>query len=80
MKKSNPTLPAKSSGMMSAALTLLLTMTLTGCIAPRHYKTISADREVRRLLTAKPDARWLEIRQALQEKIEVLENSHTNKQ
>ncbi len=72
--------------MTSAVLTLLLTLTLTGCA---HYKVISQDRQIVRLQTSKPftpsidgwfipDARWLEIRQAIADKIELLENQNTN--
>src|SRR2546423_14216343 len=57
---------------------------LTGCA---HYKVISADKTVRRLKAQQlftapgdgwfvPDARWLELREALAEKIEGLEHSN----
>ncbi|HUR45542.1 MAG TPA: hypothetical protein VMZ27_06630, partial [Candidatus Saccharimonadales bacterium] len=65
--------------------------TWTGCT---HYKVISADRTVRPLRAGEnwkapvdgwfaPDARWLEIRQAIADKIEELEthdrtNTHGN--
>ncbi len=54
---------------------------LTGCA---HYKVISADKTVHRLVAQKPftppvdgwfvpDARWLQIREAIADKIEDLE-------
>jgi hypothetical protein len=54
----------------------------TGCA---HYKVIDADKTVRRLKSGQPwtapmdgwfvpDARWLELRQAVADKIERLEN------
>jgi hypothetical protein len=63
-------------------LPIALSMTIwTGCA---HYKVIDADKTVRRLnahdqFTAPvdgwfvPDARWLQIREAIAEKIETLE-------
>ena len=69
--------------MTSAALIGLSMMTWTGCA---RYKVISADREVRRLKANGifkapvdgwfvPDARWLELREALADKIEQLERT-----
>ena len=66
-------------------LPIALWMTIwTGCA---HYKVIDADKAVRRLQandTFKspcngwfvPDARWLEIREAIADKIETLEKTH----
>ena len=58
-----------------------LMMISTGCA---HYKVIDADKTVRRVKAQQaftaprdgwfvPDARWLELREALAEKIETLE-------
>ena len=63
-------------------LPIALSMTIwTGCA---HYKVIDADKAVRRVKAQQaftapvdgwfvPDARWLEIREAIAEKIESLE-------
>jgi hypothetical protein len=69
----------------SPALTLLTLcpILLTGCA---HYKVIDADKTVRRLKAHDtfvapsdgwfvPDARWLDLRQALADKIEQLEST-----
>ena len=70
--------------MKSISITLSLvglSLLLTGCV---HYKVIPADKTIHRLkanetFTAPfagwfvPDARWLEIREALNQKIEELE-------
>jgi hypothetical protein len=59
-------------------------MILSGCVT---YKVISADRQVLRLQANKPfipaidgwfvpDARWQEIRQAIADKIELLETNN----
>ncbi len=67
---------------MMKLLPIALLMTIwTGCA---HYKVIDADRAVRRLNAKQPftapvdgwfvpDARWLEIREAIADKIESLE-------
>jgi hypothetical protein len=58
-------------------------MIWSGCA---HYKVIDADKAVRRLQASEtfkppfdgwfvPDARWLELREALADKIESLEHS-----
>ena len=64
-------------------LPIALLMTIwTGCA---HYKVIDADKTVHRLKAQQaftapvdgwfvPDARWLEIREAIADKIETLEN------
>lgn len=72
----------KSSGTTKLALIAAWMMISTGCA---HYKVISADRTVHPLRAGEswkapvdgwfvPDARWLEIRQAIAGKIEELEN------
>ena len=75
--------PAKSfttTKLLPIALSMLI---WTGCA---HYKVIDADKTVRRLKahdTFKapvdgwfvPDARWLELREALADKVEALETS-----
>lgn len=69
--------------MMSAALIGAWLMTCSGCAT---YKVVSQDRAVRRMEAAKPfippvdgwfvpDARWLEIRQAIADKILGLEQA-----
>jgi len=61
-------------------------MTCAGCA---HYKVISSDRIIRRIKADEPfhapsdgwfvpDARWLEIRDALAERIDKLESQSTN--
>ena len=61
----------------------LLMMTCAGCA---HYKVISSDKTVRRIKAHEPftapidgwfvpDARWLELRDALADKIQQLESS-----
>ena len=67
---------------MTKLLPIALSMVIwTGCI---HYKVIDADKTVRRLQAHSqfiapsdgwfvPDARWLELREALADKIESLE-------
>ena len=72
----------KKSSVMTKLLPIALSMlTWTSCA---HYKVIPADKTIRRLkahdpFTAPvdgwfiPDARWLELRQALADKIEALE-------
>ena len=73
--------PKKFSATMKL-LPIALSMTIwTGCA---HYKVISADKTVRRLKANDafkapvdgwfvPDARWLELREALADKIEQLQ-------
>jgi hypothetical protein len=72
----------KLSIAMELALIAVWMMISTGCA---HYKVISADRTIHPLRAGEtwhapvdgwfvPDARWLEIRQAIAEKIEELEN------
>ena len=67
--------------MSKLLLGILLAALLPGCT---HYKVISSDKTVRRLQANEPftpacngwfvpDARWLEIREAIAEKIEHLE-------
>ena len=75
--------PVKLSAMMKL-LPIGLSMTIwTGCA---HYKVIESDKTVRRLKAQQaftapvdgwfvPDARWLELRQALADKIEALEKT-----
>ena len=71
----------KSSGAKQLLLMAAWMTTWTGCT---HYKVISADRTVHPLRVGEtwkapvdgwfvPDARWLEIRQAIADKIEELE-------
>ncbi len=69
---------------ISISLSLVgLSLLLTGCV---HYKVIPADKTVHRLKAQKPftpptdgwfvpDARWLELREALADKIETLEKT-----
>ena len=69
---------------MVKLLPIALLMTIwTGCA---HYKVIDADKTVRRLKAQQaftapgdgwfvPDARWLELREALADKIESLEKT-----
>jgi len=75
--------PKKSSTTTKLLPIVLLMLTWTGCA---HYKVLDPDKTVRRLKahdTFKapsdgwfvPDARWLELREALADKIEQLENS-----
>lgn len=73
--------PAKSSITMKL-LPIVLSMTIwTGCA---HYKVLPSDKTLHRLKAGQPwtpsvdgwfvpDARWLELRQALADKIESLE-------
>ena len=74
--------PKKSSTMMKLLPIALSTLIWTGCA---HYKVIDADKTVRRLKAHDtflapsdgwfvPDARWLELREALADKIESLEH------
>jgi len=72
----------KKSFKTTKLLPIALSMTIwTSCA---HYKVIDADKTVRRLQANEmfrascngwfvPDARWLELREALAEKIETLE-------
>ena len=66
--------------LLPIALSMLI---WTGCA---HYKVIEADKTIHRLKANEtfkapsdgwflPDARWLELRQAVAEKIEALEKS-----
>jgi len=75
--------PKKSFTMMKLLPISLSMLIWTGCA---HYKVISADKTVRRLKAHDqfvapadgwfvPDARWLEMREALAEKIEQLEKA-----
>src|SRR3954466_1194940 len=72
----------KSASAMKLLPIAAWMMISTGC---EHYKVISADRTIHSLRAGEtwkapvdgwfvPDARWLEIRQAIAEKIEELEN------
>ena len=76
-------LPKKFSGMMKRLPIALLMLIWTSCA---HYKVIDADKTVRRLklhdqFTAPvdgwfvPDARWVELREALADRIEGLEKT-----
>lgn len=76
-------LPAKFSAMTRMALIALSMLTWTGCA---HYKVIDGEKVVRRLKAHEtfivprdgwfvPDARWLELREALAERIEQLEKT-----
>ena len=75
--------PKKSYTMMKLLPIAASMLISTGCA---HYKVIDADKAVRRLqahsaFTAPvdgwfvPDARWLELREALADKIETLEKT-----
>jgi hypothetical protein len=74
--------PGKLSNATKLSLIAAWMMTSTGCA---HYKVISADRTIQPLRAGETwqapvdgwfvaDARWLEIRQAIADKIEELEN------
>ena len=74
--------PMKSS-LMTKLLPIALSMTI--CAGCTHYKVISSDKIVRRIKANDefrapvdgwfvPDARWLEIRQAIADKIEEIES------
>src|SRR6266581_3779820 len=73
--------PKKSSAMMKLLPIALSMLIWTSCA---HYKVIDADKTVRRLKAHEtflapsdgwfvPDARWLELREAISDKIEGLE-------
>ena len=75
--------PVKLFAMTKLLPTALLMMTCAGCA---HYKVISSDKTVRRIKAHEPftapidgwfvpDARWLELRDALADKIQHLESS-----
>lgn len=77
--------PSNYSLVMVLVLTALLLMTSNGCA---HYRVISSDRQVIPLTTGRqftpscngmfvPDATWLEMRQAISDKIETLEKQNT---
>jgi hypothetical protein len=80
MKSAKPS-PKKSFATMKLLPIAASMLISTGCA---HYKVIEADKTVRRLQANKtfkapldgwfvPDARWLELREALADKIESLE-------
>ena len=80
MKNVNPS-PKKSFTTMKLLPIALSMLISTGCA---HYKVIDGDKTVRRLKAHEqfsvpsdgwfvPDARWLELREALADKIEALE-------
>ena len=69
---------------MTNLLPIALSMTI--CAGCTHYKVISSDKIVRRIKATEefrptvdgwfvPDARWLEIREAIADRIEQLEPS-----
>ena len=75
--------PKKFCATMKLLPIALLMTIWTGCT---HYKVIDADKAVRRLKAEQafitpvdgwfvPDARWLEIREAIADKIEMLEKT-----
>lgn len=77
-------LPKKYLTALLLALTTVCAMTSTSCT---HYKVISSDRQVIPLTANKPftptcdgmfvpDATWLEMRQAISDKIETLEKQN----
>ena len=80
----------KKSHVKSFTTTKLLPIALSMmiCAGCTHYKVISSDKTVRRIKANEPftapidgwflpDARWLEIRDALSDKIQQLESSPT---
>ena len=81
MKITGKKSPKKYCATMSRLPIALLMLTWTGCA---HYKVIDADKVVRRLNAGQPftapvdgwfvpDARWLQMREALADRIEELE-------
>ena len=82
MKTIVPKSPGKLSAMMKLPPIVLSMLIWTSCA---HYRVIDSDKTVRRLKAQQPfiapsdrwfvpDARWLEIRHAIADKIEELEN------